>query len=99
VLQAGERVGDGIALQALELFIFEDDRQPQLAGCGQYVDERGLKGDERIGTLGQLGPARKHFLPEGDHLIFGNVDARKRVEEALQKLRTRGWLETLERFN
>src|SRR5262245_1392265 len=99
VVQAGERIGDGIALQALELFIFENNGQTKSAGGGKNVDERGLKRDQRIGALGKLRAAGEHLLPHGDHLVFRKVDARKRLKETLKELRTRSRLETLERFD
>src|SRR5690349_8930215 len=85
ILQAGERVGDRGAMEILELFVFENNREPETAAAGKNVHERGLESDGRIGALRKLRATRENLFPQGDALILWHVQMRQALEKALEK--------------
>jgi hypothetical protein len=96
VVETSKRIGDRAAMQSLELVVFKNDGNTKHSGRRENIDERGLKGDRRVRSFGELDSASKNFVPQRNGLIFWNFYVREGKEKALEKLRTRRRLEAVE---
>src|SRR6266700_15533 len=88
IVESGERIGDRVAMQILEVLVFKDYRNTKQSGGGKHIDERGLQGDVGLGAFGEINFAGKDFVPESDRFVFWNFNVSDRDEKALEKLRT-----------
>src|ERR1035438_1661342 len=60
VVETGQRVGDGVALQFFEGVIFDDHRNAKHAYRSEHVDERCFEGDRTIQRLAQFATPQEH---------------------------------------
>src|SRR6266436_6505005 len=71
IVESGEWIGDRVAMQILEVLVFEDYRNTKQSRGGKHVDERGLQGDVGLRAVREIHFAGQDFVPSGDPFVFG----------------------------
>src|SRR5271157_3107843 len=97
VVEAGERIGDGVQLQLLQLVVFDEDGNAKKSCGSKYVHKSRFQGDLPLHMLAEFTAQREHLIPELHALGFAKVEVGDGTEVALEELATRRYIQAFER--
>jgi len=78
IIETREWIGDCVAVQTLQVVVFENDGDAEHSSRGQNIHKSGLKGNRRLANGGEVSPAEQHVIPEGYCLIFRDINVSER---------------------
>lgn len=97
IVEAGERIRDGVYLQSFQLVVFNDNRDTEEPRGREDIHQRGFQRDLTAEILTEFTPALKHLVPQLDALVFLQIQVGDGTNVALQELSARGYIKTFER--
>src|SRR5260221_4363961 len=99
IVETRERIGDCVAVQTLQVVVFEDDRDAEHSFRSENIDKSGLKRNGRLTKGGEMSSAEQHFIPQSDCLIFRDIYVGQGQKEPLKKRSTRTRFDAFECVN
>jgi hypothetical protein len=74
VIEAGERIGDGVALKFLEVVVLDDDGNAEKSCGSEDVHQGGFESDGAAKEIGELALAGEHFVPELNAVALAQIE-------------------------
>jgi hypothetical protein len=74
VIEAGERIGDGVALKFFEVVVLDDDRDAEQSCGSEHVHQGGFESYGAAEEIGELALAGEHFIPELNAVALAEIE-------------------------
>src|SRR5437588_295035 len=98
IVKTGERIGDGIQFEFLEIFMLDNDGHAEEARGCEHVHQCGFESNLPACLVRHRAAPRERFVPHLDALRFAQLDVTDRPQETLEELSPCRQVKALERI-